>query len=63
MTKDLNRYIELICCDMDIKQGCLIQNVPCEECPYNEYIEDTEEPCWKRAHSDLEDLWKDERDE
>ena len=63
MKKDVRRYIELICCDMRNRDECILQDIPCENCPYNEQMKDDDHPCYEAARSDLEDLWKDDENE
>ena len=53
MKKDAKKYIELICCDIRNNDECVLVDVPCESCPYNEHIEDEDYPCYKKALDDL----------
>ena len=60
MNSNAKRYIELIYCDMNNRQECVLQEIPCENCPYNEHIEDADYPCYKEALDDLKGVWADE---
>ena len=56
MNKNAKKYIELICCDIRNNDECVLVDVPCENCPYSEYITNDGFPCYKKALIDLEDI-------
>ena len=60
MKKDVKKFIELIYCDMNNQQQCILQDIPCENCPYNDHIENADYPCYREALDDLEEVWKGE---
>ena len=56
VSKKAIRFIELICCDIRSLGKCILQDVPCESCPYNDHIDDEDYPCFEEAYDDLREL-------
>ena len=63
MKKEVARYIQLICHEIDTTAECILNYIPCEACPYNDHLNDEESPCYEQASSDLKEVWRSELDE
>ena len=60
MKKEVARYIQLICHEIDEVQECILNYIPCEACPYCDYLNDEKSPCYEKVSRDLKEVWRSE---
>lgn len=63
MKKEVARYIQLICHEIDETNECILNYIPCEACTYNGHLNDLDCPCYKQASNDLKEVWRSKLDE